>query len=130
VAGSTYQLLRKRIAPIAIVLAFGLLIFETCNKKERIDVRIVLDLGPASETVSRVDVDVLGTGGEPVSTFTRERDAAGMMGSPSFAAVLTDRDVTLAIRLHVPGRVIQTQRRIVADAGAVVTVAVADELRR
>jgi hypothetical protein len=129
-AAAWYQVVRKRIAPIAIILAFGLLIFETCSKQERIDVRFVLDLGGASETVSRVEVDVLDAEGEPLSTFTRERDAAGVMGNPAFDAVLSEREATLAIRLHVPGRVIRAERRIVTDEGAVVTVALADEIGR
>jgi hypothetical protein len=127
-AGSVYQLIRRRIAPIAIVLAFGLLVFETCSKKERIDARIVLDLGAASETVARVEADVLADG-EPVATFTRERAAAGVMGNPTFDAVLTERETTLAIRLFVPGKVVETRRTIVADDGAVITVPLASELR-
>jgi hypothetical protein len=52
------------------------------------------------------------------------------MGNPTFDAVLANREAALVIRLHVNGQVIQVRRSIVTDDGAVVTVALADELRR
>jgi hypothetical protein len=119
--------LRRRLWGLAFLGAIGILIWQTFDRHEIIQSTIVLELGPGSERVERVEVD-LWAKGESAGSFHRDRLPSVPMGNPSFKARVPAADVELRIRLQVDGQLIETTRRIVAVSGATITVPLARSL--
>lgn len=56
---SRYDLFRRRLAPIAFVLAMGLLIRESCQKQQRTHATIHVDLPAQKAQIAAIDADVV-----------------------------------------------------------------------
>jgi len=119
--------LRKRLGFVAFVLALGFLIYQTFDHKDAITSTIVLELGPRSDEVSRVEVD-LWCGTDSAGKFVRERLPDLPIGDPRFTARFSDSSATATIRIVVGGRLIETTRRIHPERNATITLPLAAEL--
>jgi hypothetical protein len=119
--------IRRRLYTVAFFFAIGILVWQSFDGKDSIHSTIVLELGPRSELVERIEVD-LWANGESAGAFRRDRVAGVPMGNPRFTARVPDEDVELRIRIQVGGNVIETTRRIVAESDATIAVPLAREL--
>ena len=71
---SRYDRWRRRLAPAALLIALGVLAYDTCESKEKSGTPIVLDLGAARPSVRHVRADAF-VAGEPSGWF--EADVVG-----------------------------------------------------
>lgn len=67
---SRYDLFRRRLAPVAFLLAIGLIARDSCQKDRRTHTTVELQLGDARSRVRAVDVDVV-AGDQTVTRFHR-----------------------------------------------------------
>lgn len=119
--------LRKRLGFVAFVLALGFLIYQTFDHKDAITSTIVLELGPNSDAVSRVEAD-LSCGSDSAGTFARDRLPDIPIGDPRFTARFSGTACSANIRLYTNGRLIETTRRITPERNATIMIPLAAEL--
>jgi hypothetical protein len=118
-----YDLLRKRIAPVAFVLALGLIAYDACDKKERTHATVVLDFGAAVHDVRAVEAEIW-MNGEQVTQFRREAASEGAyIGPARFETSLpeTDGELRLDVDLRAGARKHIT-KTLHVDEGATVTI--------
>lgn len=102
---SKYDLFRRRIAPVAFVLALGLIAYDTCDKHQRTHATFVLDFGTVEPDVRAVEAEIW-MNGDRVTFFRREAPAGGVIGASRFETSLPDThgemrvDVDLASGVH------------------------------
>lgn len=84
-----YDLFRRRIIPLAIVVVFALLAFETCNQQERTQATFVIEYGVYTKDVRLVEAEIW-MNNERVSTFRRVALDGGNVGTTKFEASLPD----------------------------------------
>jgi hypothetical protein len=93
---SRYDLFRRRIAPIAFLLAIGLIARDSCQKDHRTHTTVELQLGDARSRVRAVDVDVV-TGDQTVAQFHRAALPGALIGPCRFELALPADDGELRI---------------------------------
>lgn len=84
---SRYDLFRRRIAPIAFLLAIGLLARDSCEKGRRTHTTVELQLGEARPRVRAVDADVM-IGEDIVARFHRAALPGALIGPCRFEVAL------------------------------------------
>ncbi|MEZ4359062.1 MAG: hypothetical protein R3B48_02705 [Kofleriaceae bacterium] len=136
---SRFAALRKRLAPLVLVIAGLALAHETCANEDRREVTVRFELGEGAPRVRELHVDLF-VNGDAVSQLHRARTVGLAMGAPEMKSVLPGRDVELRIELAVDaadpaaadGRARRgvVTRRIHAEGGAVVSVPLADDIAR
>jgi hypothetical protein len=84
-----YDFFRRRIAPVAFVLALGLMAFDTCHKHQRTHGAFVLQYGVFATDVREVEAEVW-MNGERVSDFHRRALEGGYIGATKFDVSLPD----------------------------------------
>jgi len=124
---SRYDLFRRRIAPVAFLVAIALIARDSCDKGQRTHAAIELDFGEARARVRAVDVRVV-VGSETVTTFQRNALGAGGIGPCRFDAVLPGEDGQLDIDVDLGGEHRQLSRRFHAVEGATVHVPVGEAI--
>jgi len=124
-----YDLLRKRIAPVAFVLALGLIAYDTCDKKERTHATIVLDFGAAARDVRAVEAEIW-MNGEQVTQFRREAASEGAyIGPARFETSLPDTNGELRIDVDLrAGPRKHVTKTLHVDEGATVTIRLEHDL--
>ena len=123
---STWDIVRKRIAPVAFLLALVVLATRTCGS-ETASVELVFDPGAARDRLVRLHVDVHrpGDDGAPVAYFD---SAAGPR--MRWTLQLDPGDYRLAFRATLAGgEVRRFDRTIVAEDNAVVTLSLERSLQ-
>ena len=120
-------MIRKRIAPLIFLLAMGLLVRETCQKADRAQATVVLELGGAEAKVKAVDV-TLHVGGDELSVFHRVAPPGLTIGPIRFPVSMPTRDGELKIDVALDTTTKQIVRKFHAEDGAVVTVKIGDDL--
>lgn len=126
---STYDLFRRRIAPIAFALVIGFIAYDTCNKQSRTTATFVIDFGSAEHDVRAIDAEVW-MNGERVSVFHREAPAGAYIGVTRFKGSLPDTDGELRMDVELAsGEHRSVNRAIHVSEGATVTVPVERDLR-
>jgi hypothetical protein len=120
---SRYDRWRRRLAPAALLIALGVLAYDTCESKEKSGTPIVLDLGAARPSVRHVRADAF-VAGEPSGWF----ESAVIGTEPlRFRALLEDRAV---VRLQVTtDRGVRVLERVVHPSSDPVTLSLEGELR-
>jgi len=93
---SRYDLFRRRIAPVAFLLAIGLIARDSCEKSHRTHTTVELQLGDARSRVRAVDVDVV-TGDQTVAQFHRAALPGALIGPCRFELALPADDGELRI---------------------------------
>jgi hypothetical protein len=120
--------LRRRLWTLAFFAAIGVLIWQTFDgKKDAFTSTIVLELGPRSDQVTRVEADLF-VGDDSAGTFYRDAAPGTAMGNPRFTARFPGSDAVAVIRIHVPGRIIETRRSFIAERNATVMLPLASEI--
>jgi hypothetical protein len=122
---SRYDLFRRRIAPIAFLLAIGLIARDSCQKDHRTHTTAELDLGAARSAVRAVDVDVV-VGGETVAQFYRAALPGNLIGPCRFSLALPADDGELRIDLDMGDAHRRLTRRFHAVEGATMVVNASD----
>lgn len=95
---SRSQTFRRIAAPIAVVLALGLLARTSCQQKEREPVRFVLDFGDRAPEVRHVRVD-LWDGDTSTGWFERDFDAGGATRRVDWRQPVSGHDLDATIDL-------------------------------
>lgn len=120
---SRYDLFRRRIAPIAFVLALGLLIKQSCDGNGRLHATLVFELGADRAAAQAIDVDIL-VGGESAGYLHRTREFAGGFdpARTAFPISLPVADAELHIDLDLGGhhRLVTRAIHVPADAATIV----------
>lgn len=124
---SRYDLIRRRIAPIAFLLAIALIARDSCEEDQRTHTTVELDFGDARPQVRAVDVDVV-AGGATIATFHRAALGDGGIGPCRFAAALPGDDGELRIDVTLGAEHRQLNRRIHALEGGTTYVLLGDAL--
>jgi hypothetical protein len=126
---STYDLFRRRIAPIAFALAIGFIVYDTCSKQQRTSATIVIDYGAAEPDVRAIEADVW-MKGEQVSHFRREALEGAPIGKTQFKGSLPDSDGELRMDVELrSGDHRNVTRAIHVSEGATVTIQLERDLR-
>lgn len=124
---SRYDLIRRRIAPIAFLIAIALIARDSCEKHQRTHSTVELDFGEARPRVHAVEVRVV-AGTDVVATFQRTALGAGGIGTCRFDAALPGEDGELQIDVDLGGERRALIRRFHAVEGATVRVSLGDAL--
>jgi hypothetical protein len=124
---SRYDLFRKRIAPIAFVVAMALLVRESCNKQERTHATIVMDFGAAEPDVVAVDAR-LSIDGSLLSTFHHGTLAGQRIGKPKFETAMPEQDGSLEIDVELRAGHRRITRAIHVEEAATVTLSLGPDL--
>lgn len=122
---SRYALFRRRLAPIAFILAIALIGHEQCTKLHRTHTTVVLDLGDVAPRVVSVDAEVR-IGDESAAIFHR---AAHPIGTCKLELAVPVDDVDLQVDVDVAGTPKRIVRKLHLEDGATLTVPLARELR-
>jgi len=123
-----YDLIRRRIAPIAFIAAIALLGWHTCRVEQRTHATVVLDFGDARPRVRAVDVDVV-VGGETIARFQREALPGLMIDPCRFEVAMPEETGELRIDVALAsGRHARVTRHVSAIEGSTVTVPLARDL--
>lgn len=134
----SWNTIRKRLAPLVLLFAVGLLVRETCAGQQRSEITLRFDLGVHGSRVRALWVDVM-VDGTSVGQMQRSTAGGVAMGVPEMKAVLPDGQAELRIDLEllapVPGGSVVPARRVVrrgirTEGGDVVTVALGPEVAR
>jgi hypothetical protein len=126
---SRYDLFRKRIAPVAFVLAIALMARESCMKQQRDHATFVLDPGIALHDIRSIEADLY-INGEQLSRFHRTAPDDAYIGPMRFSATLPQKDVELRFDVDLGARGHRAfVRRVQAEDNAIVTVPLDSALR-
>jgi hypothetical protein len=97
---SRYDLFRRRIAPVAFLVAIGLIARDSCEKDRRTHTTVELQLGAARPRVRAVDVDVVG-GDETVTRYHRAALPDALIGPCRFDLALPPQAEAGQLRIDV-----------------------------
>jgi hypothetical protein len=126
---SKYDLVRRRLAPIAFGVAIAFMAHQTCNKQERTSATFVIDYGAAERDVSSIGAEVW-MNGEQVTQFHRVALDGMWIGDTRFKASLPDTDGELRLDVELrSGEHRNVTRAIHVTEGATVTVQLERDLR-
>jgi hypothetical protein len=120
---SRYDLLRRRIAPIAFFVAIALIAKDSCDKDKRTHTAVELEFGADRSEVRAVDVEVF-TGSERVGAFHREALPGGVIGPCRFQLALTDEDAELRIDVDRGAAHQQLTRRVHVIEGSTTLIGI------
>jgi len=122
-----YDLFRKRIAPVAMVVAVALIAREQCGRMKRTHATVILDFGDQVARVKDVRAEVLVGDGESAAMFHREAHPPGGIGACKFELALPVDDARPTVDLDV-GKLIHVDRGIHLDEGATITINLASAI--
>jgi len=126
---SRYDLFRRRLAPIAFVLAMGLLIRESCQKQERFHATVHVDLPAQKAQIAALDADVV-VGSDNFGHLHRAAAADLPIDARPLQFAITvpaeDGEVRFDIELA-SGVHKQIVRRFHASEGSTIRVALTDD---
>jgi hypothetical protein len=126
---SKYDLFRRRIAPVAFLLALGLIAFDQCGKEERTRATFVLDFGTAAKDVRAVEAAIWMNEAQ-VTQFRRTASEGAYIGPTRFEASLPATEDELRIDVELGSGVHKlVTRRIEFTEGATVTIPLDSDLR-
>ena len=132
-AVSRYDLFRRRIAPIAFLVAIVLIARDGCERDRRTHTTVELQLGAIRPQVRAVDVDVV-AGGETVARFHRAALPDAEIGPCRFELASSDRSGDEGGELHIDLDLGAAHRRLTrrfhAVEGGTLLVAIPDEPER
>jgi hypothetical protein len=122
---SRYDLIRRRIAPIAFFLAIALIARDSCEKDKRTHTTVELGFGATRPSVRAVDVDVV-VAGDTIATFHRATLPDSTIGPCRFALALPGDDGELRIDVDLGATHQRLTRRFHAVDGSTMMVTIPD----
>ena len=124
-----YDLIRRRIAPIAFGFAIAFMAYETCDKQERTSATIVIDYGAAERDVRAIEAEVW-MNGEQVTQFRRAAVADGLIGPTQFKGSLPASDGELRMDVELRSGEHRTANRAIhVTEGATIRIQLERDLR-
>jgi hypothetical protein len=124
-----YDLFRRRIVPVAMVIVGGLLAFEQCGKNERTEATFVLEYGIYNNDVRAVEAEVW-MNGERVTRLRRNAVDGAYIGKTRFEASLPDTEGELRIDVDLAnGDRKHVTRKLHVREGDVLTFQLEPDLR-
>lgn len=123
---SRYDLFRRRLAPVALILGIGLIARDSCERNQRTHTTLALSFGAAARSVRAVSVEVV-IGGEIAAAFRRNALPGATIGPCRFAMSLPQDDGELRIDVDLDGSHRQVTRRFHAVEGATMLVSALDD---
>jgi len=129
VPGSRYDRFRRRLAPIAFLIAIGLLVKMTLDHRHETGVKVVIDFGAHAAEIRHLRADVF-VGGEPVDTYLESSYPTGATGPATFDVRVPDGDATLRVDLTTTDGPRRIERRLTVVSGATVHVDLGRDLDR
>lgn len=124
-----WDFIRRRIIPVAMIIVFALLTYETCNKQERTQVTFVIEYGAFAKDVRTVEAEVW-MNGERVTNFRREAADGAYIGKTQFEASLPDTSGELRIdATMMSGDAKHITRKLHVEEGQTVTFDLEPDLR-
>lgn len=125
---SRYDLFRKRIAPVAFVLALALLVREQCKGQQRYHGTVVIGTGSAEPFVEAIEARVI-IGDDVFGELHRERPAGMQIGEAAFPITLPEPDARVEIDVRLSGATRHLSRSIHVEEGATVRIDLGPDLR-
>ncbi|HEX2691280.1 MAG TPA: hypothetical protein VHN14_31925 [Kofleriaceae bacterium] len=122
---SRYDLFRRRIAPIALFLAIGLIARDSCEKDKRAHTTVELEFGNDKPRIRAVDVDVV-VGTETLATFHRAALPDSTIGPCRFPLALPEEDGELRIDVDLGTTHHRLTRRFHVVEGSTMLVSIPD----
>ena len=131
---SRYDVFRRRIAPIAFLVAIALIARDSCDKEQRTHTAVELDFGDARPRVRAVDVEVFtgvtgSVAAEPIARFHRNAMSDAGIGPCRFDLASPDPDGELHIDVDLGAEHRTMVRRFRAVEGSTLHVPLANDLR-
>ena len=122
-------LLKRRVAPLVLILGLAILIQRTCEGPERTHATVVLELGEAAPRVRQIDAELI-VADDVIATFHRKALPGRPIGESRFEVAMPEKDGTLRIDVDLGDARNRLVRSLHAEEGATVRVPLADELSR
>jgi hypothetical protein len=129
VPGSRYDRFRRRVAPIALVLAIGLVVKVVLDQRHQTGVTVVIDFGGHGAEVRHLRADVF-VDGAPLETYLESTYPAGAEGPATFEVRVPDGDALLRVDLSTTRGPRRIERRLTVVDGAKVHVDLGRDLDR
>ena len=124
-----YDLFRRRIVPVAMVIVGGLLAYETCNRHDRTEATFVLEYGVYTNDVRGVEAEIW-MNDERVTSFRRNALDGAFIGKTQFKASLPDTDGELRLDVDMAaGDRKHVVRQVHVSDGEIVTFQLEPDLR-
>ena len=123
---SRYDLFRRRIAPVAMVLVLVLIARDGCEKDQRAHTDVELVFGATRGTVRAVDVDVM-VGGDVVATYHQAATSGPAVGRCVFRLSVSAESGEFRIDVDRGGRHQRLTRRFHVLEGGTLRVEIPDE---
>lgn len=123
---SRYDLFRKRLAPIAFVLAIGLLVRDSCQKDQRTHTTFELAFAAPIAKIHAVEVGVI-VNSDTFATFHRAALPGGTIGPCRFLAALPADDGELHIDVDLGDHHQQLTRPFHAIDGSTTIIHIPDD---
>lgn len=123
---SRYDLFRKRLAPIAFVIAIGLLVRDSCQKDQRTHTTFDLAFAAPLAKIHAVDIDVI-VNHETFATFHRAQLPGGTIGPCRFPSALPADDGELHIDVDLGDHHQQLVRPFHAIEGSTTIIHIPDD---
>ena len=120
---SRHDLLRRRIAPIAFLVAIALIAKDSCDKDKRAHTAVELEFGADRSEVRAVDVEVY-AGSELAASFHRAALPGEAIGPCKFQLSLPDENVELRIDIDRGASHQQLTRRVRVIEGSTTLIAI------
>jgi len=122
---SRYDRFRRRLAPIALLVAIALLARDSCGKDKRTHTTVVLELGALRPQVREVQADVV-VDGETIATYRRTALPGALIDPCRFAMVIPGDTGELRIDLDLGGAHRQVTKKFQAIEGSSMLVTIPD----
>lgn len=124
-----YDLFRRRIVPVMMMIVGALLAYETCGKNERTTATFVIEYGVYTPDVRSVEAEVW-MNGERVTNLRRNALAGAQIGKTRFEASLPDTEGELRIDVDLAnGDRKHVTRKLHVREGEVMTFQLEPDLR-
>ncbi len=120
-ATSRYDLFRKRLAPVALVVALAALGHETCGRSGSNDVTIELGFGTHAGEIRRVRADVF-VDGEPDAWMEQAFGPDGADRPPRFRALVPEGHAVLRVDLVTASGARRVEHKLSPASGATLLV--------
>jgi hypothetical protein len=120
---SRYDLIRRRIAPIAFLVAIALIAKDSCDKGKRAHTAVELEFGADRSEVRAVDVEVY-AGGELAAAFHRAALPGEQIGPCRFQLALADENAELRIDIDRGAGHQYVTRRVQVIEGSTTLIAI------
>ncbi|MCE9572609.1 MAG: hypothetical protein K8W52_05585 [Deltaproteobacteria bacterium] len=120
-ATSRYDLFRKRLAPVALIVALAALAHETCSHRSTNDVTIELGFGNHAGEIRHLRADVF-VDGEPDAWMEQDFGPDGADRPPRFRAMVPGDHAVLRVDMVTTAGPRRVEHKLAPESGATLLV--------